>query len=96
MTVPICPTHGTPMREGRGGGFFCPKKTNGEWCKAKAPTPVSIPTVITNNPSMKTYTNGSDYRLEALKGACQVYEGTGSADAMDFARAALVFLKGEA
>jgi hypothetical protein len=96
MTVPICPIHNTPTREGRGGSHYCPKKNaDGTWCSYKVPAPKTTAAPTTANGGI-TIPGSGDYRLEALKGACQVYEGTGSPDAMDFARAALVFLKGEA
>jgi len=35
--VPTCPVHGSQMRPGQRGGFFCPKKlADGSYCKAKA------------------------------------------------------------
>lgn len=33
--APLCPTHGTPMKEGR-HGFFCPKKVGDGYCKETA------------------------------------------------------------
>ncbi len=32
----ICPTHKTPMIEGR-YGLYCPNKVNGYWCKGETP-----------------------------------------------------------
>lgn len=35
--TPTCPVHGSAMRAGNRGGFFCPKKlADGSYCKAKA------------------------------------------------------------
>jgi hypothetical protein len=33
--APLCPVHGTPMKEGR-KGFFCPKKVGDSYCKEVA------------------------------------------------------------
>ena len=38
--TPICPVHSTPMRAGKGGAFFCPKKkADGTWCDQRIAAP---------------------------------------------------------
>jgi len=40
MTVPNCPVHKEPMRSGKSGAFFCPKKMpDGSWCAQKIAPP---------------------------------------------------------
>lgn len=34
--IPICPVHDAPMRPSKGGGWYCSKKVNGEYCKHSA------------------------------------------------------------
>jgi hypothetical protein len=34
--TPICPVHDAPMRPSKGGGWYCSKKVNGEYCKHSA------------------------------------------------------------
>lgn len=33
---PMCPTHRKPMREGKGGSWYCPSKVGDGWCKERA------------------------------------------------------------
>lgn len=43
--TPICSQHGTPMRAGKNGGWFCPTKLpDGSWCKARSAKPEPVPT----------------------------------------------------
>jgi hypothetical protein len=39
-SVPMCPDHNKPMREGKNGGYFCATKLDdGSWCKARPEKP---------------------------------------------------------
>jgi len=38
MSIPVCPVHGKPMREGKFGYFCATKDAAGNWCKEKQKT----------------------------------------------------------
>lgn len=92
--IPICPTHGSPMRAGQKGGFYCPRKMPDQtYCTQRvkaAPAPQAIP----GGPPEPLQGSGTSPRhllvLAALDFAGKVYQGTGSDQgALGLAQAAL-------
>ena len=73
-TPPVCSIHHEPMRSGKGGAFFCPKKlADGSWCTEKVAAPkgaggITSPTVATT---------GDVLRAAALSFAATLYRGAG-------------------
>ena len=85
MSVPICPVHHSPMKQGKGGGFFCPRKVGDQWCDQKvsaavAQAPAAAPVPAFAQHSGETTTPKHLLVLAALEFSARVYQGTGQAD----------------
>lgn len=80
--MPNCPIHNAPMKQGRNGGFFCPKKMpDGSWCAAKSsPAQANAPTQVSPTPQPGATTPAHLLLIAALDFASRVYQGTGQAD----------------
>lgn len=85
MNVPNCPTHGSPMRAGNKGGFYCPRKMPDQtYCpqRIKAATvqtytnPEPSVTVRAAGPEGPT-TNKHLMLIACIDAASRVYQGTG-------------------
>ena len=86
MSVPMCPVHNSPMKSGRGGGFFCPKKNGDQWCDQKVSAAVANapqstgPVPAFPQASGPTTTPKHLLVLGALDFAAKVFQGTGNSD----------------
>ena len=84
MSIPICPVHGSPMRAGTRGGFFCPRKVGEGYCDQRS-RGTFAPTNPTNTftppaPQAPASPSGTPVavliKLGALDAASRVYQGT--------------------
>lgn len=96
--MPSCPVHGQPMKQWPSGDYFCPKKTDGEWCDVVIK---ADGTQATKNAPRKAFpkpqpkANGvasgvaTEFRCRAaLDFASRIYSGTqDSHNALELARA---------
>lgn len=84
--IPNCPTHGSPMRAGNKGGFFCPKKMpDGSYCTQRYRGAVAVGVAVheavqaqiqaATAPSQQT-TPRHLLVLAAIDAAAKVYSGT--------------------
>ena len=93
MSIPVCPVHQRPMRDGKFGFFCATKLPDGNWCKEKVSmvqTPVAAE-AVPNPPSLPRI------RLAeaALAFAGAVYHGsgpTGTEEALTLAASAYSWL----
>ena len=88
MSTPTCSIHGTPMRAGKGGGFFCPKKNaDGQFCDQRAAAPKPAAASAPAAPATSAAPGVSPDTLlliASLEFAGRVYQGTGdSASALE-------------
>lgn len=86
--VPVCPVHGSPMRQGKGGSFFCPKKNGDDWCDqrvaAAKPAPAAAPASAPASGGSAPSTHAL-LLMAAMDMAGKVYQGTGDAgSALEF------------
>ena len=80
MSTPMCPVHNSPMKAGKGGAFFCPRKVGDAWCDQRAaapetPSAAPVPTFQPTGPPGKT-----SLIVAALQFASRIYQGTGQGD----------------
>jgi hypothetical protein len=80
MGVPMCSVHGSAMKMGKNGGFFCPRKVGDAWCDqraaatpAQAPVPAFTPAAAPASPKIAL-------TVAALEFASRIYQGTGQGD----------------
>ena len=82
MSVPTCPIHNSPLKQGRNGGFFCPKKLpDGSWCPSKQSGSVAAaPAAVAPTPQPGATTPAHLLLIAALDFASRIYQGTGQGD----------------
>jgi hypothetical protein len=78
MSIPVCPVHGKPMREGKFGYFCATKDAAGNWCKEKSKQAPEAPAQVSSEP-VKELQALPKVRLAeaALSFAGAVYQGSG-------------------
>lgn len=92
MSAPICKVHGTEMKAGRNGGFYCPRKVGDAWCSERVSAPKSGAGIVTA-PSVPAQHVAAGLALDF---ASRVFQGTADASgALDLASQVLTsFFKG--
>ena len=98
MSAPTCPDHGTEMRAGNKGGWYCPRRTDdGEYCKQRVSATRSA--TGTSTPSASTPSAPNPKQLlviAALDFASRVFQGTAqSDDALELADAVVAKFGGK-
>ena len=84
--MPTCPVHGSPMKMGKFGGYFCPRKMpDGTYCSAKASadtsfTPPATPAAPQASKDAPVASSDHLLVLGALDFAAKVYQGTSDAE----------------
>jgi hypothetical protein len=97
VSVPMCPTHGSAMRAGKNGGFFCPRKMPDQtYCTQRikaVPGPVAAPSLAAEPQTTPRHL----MVIAALDFASRVYQGTAQDQgAMALASEVLLIYGGDA
>jgi len=95
MTTPVCSIHKSQMKEGKAGGYFCPRKMeDGSWCTQRVAAPKA--TEKATNGAASTTTPQQLLVIAALDFASRVFQGSGQGDdALDLANRALAGFREE-
>lgn len=78
MTVPTCPVHKSPMKEGKNGGYYCPRKNGDAWCDQRVSGSKPAPQASYSAPAQPSGQTTPRHLLviAALDFASRVYQGT--------------------
>lgn len=79
MSAPMCPVHKSAMKEGKNGGWYCPRKNGDQWCdqRVSSSKPAATPG---SAPGSGGTTPRHLLMIAALDFASRVYQGTGQGE----------------